>query len=254
MMADSCLPRKKHRPCIAVTVLVILVYYIYQPHESIRTCYGVVTFQGDVADPIPRIIHSFESNESSPVEYAIEAYGRAQRVKVMSNNYTHERWNTSRFYSWMSETHAWYLPIAATLPAHRVRDIAPFFILQSYGGIMFSLSYIPRVDIYPYLSPERVNMLESNAPYTESVSSAVLASRAGHPFWVIVHEKLLDAGSDLKPSFLGDVTARYSSMTYLLPCKNFNRVSEKVPGVKKNTPLVKKCGVEEDPCLYGSLQ
>jgi mannosyltransferase OCH1-like enzyme len=238
----------------AIIVLVI-VYFMYQPHRSIRTCDLVLTFHGDVADPIPRIVHSFESNESSPIEYAIEAYGRSQREKVMFMNYTHERWNTSRFYSWMSATHAWYLPIAATLPTHRVRDIAPLFILQSYGGIMFTPSYVPRVDIYPYLSPERVNMLESNLPYAESVSTAVLASRAGHPFWVIAQEKLLESGSDLKPTFLGDVTARYFSMVYLLPCKNFNRVSEKAAGtVKKNTRIVKKCGIEEDPCLFGSLQ
>jgi hypothetical protein len=148
----------------------------------------------------------------------------------------------------MTLGYSWYLPIMQSLPQDEVAKIFPYFILPKFGGIVFAPNYVPRVDIYPYLAPDRVNMLESHLPHSESVSSGIVASKADHPLWNIVHERLLRGEVDI-----GEVIGKHPSMVYYLPCKNFNRISDRV-GMLRHTSFTQKCGLEEDPCLYGSMQ
>jgi len=243
---------------IALFICMNFVWF-YEPHESIHTCKGIVTFKEDEPNFMPRIIHVFTSNESTPVQYAIQAYGKYQRERVMINhsvNYTFMQWNTSYFYEWMNTNYGWYVPLLSRIDQEHVQDIAPFFILHAHGGIFLAPNYIPRVDLFPYISPDRVTLLETNLPYVEKASSALVASIKGHLFWTIVHEKLLASGVSFNLNiFLSDLVIKYHHMIYLLSCKNFNRISEKTSlKVVRDTKLSTKCGLEEDPCLYGSLQ
>ncbi len=257
---------------------------VYSPHESIPTCIGPITFPDAIDGPIfipqpqgalhnasagmvssltpppappmriPRIIHIMEEDGQSPGELAVSAYASHQREKVMHINYTTMRWNITGFRAWMAERYPWYLHRLDILEPLDKIHVAPYFILDVYGGIALSSRYVPRVDLYPYLAPERVNMLESNMPLWEPVSTALLASAPRHPFWELVHTRLVQKKVVLGSYLIGEMERTYPIMGFVLQCRYFNRIPERsTHWIKKNTALRRKCGVEQDPCLYGSI-
>ncbi len=278
--------RYKWRVMSAIALLVIWALYVavYSPHVPLPTCEGIVVFPdptpvqlaaqgkppvvagGVVTAPptpmtVPRLIHVIEATMPSPVEYATSAYAAQQRDKVMmatssssGPSYVTMRWNLTGVRTWMAETYAWYIPLFDSLNAEQQTQVAPYFLLDAFGGISFSPHYVPRVDLHPYLSPDRVSFLETNAPLWEPVSTAVIASAAHHPLWTIVHTRLLESPHTVGAALLGQMEMQHPSMVYLLPCRYFNRISERTTNwIQKNTRLRKKCGVESDPCLFGAL-
>jgi len=249
--------RVQRRPLTAFLLLVLFIWlliwvFIYSPHESIPTCGNTPVF-GDKRPALPSIVHMYQIDDS-PLAYAVHAYGNEKRSQVMSNSTQVITWNRTMFVEWMEINYAWYLPLFATLTVDEQRRVAPYFILPTFGGLFISTAYIPYVDLFPYLSNDRITLLESYTTYEEPYSDAILASPPGHAFWKILHTRLLD-GAKVRASLLSSVTSTHSEMTYVLPCANFNRIPERImSSVKQHTRWTKKCGVESDPCLYGSVQ
>lgn len=256
--------------------------FVYSPHETLPTCRGLITFpepaltqppaqpEGAVrsvtagsaglakAPPrirIPRIIHVFEKLSQSPGERAVAKYADEERDRVMFFNYTTVKWNVTGLRDWMGSAYAWYVPLLDALTDEQKAQVAPYFILDAFGGIMLSPRYFPHVDLYPYLAPDRVNFLETNMPLWEPVSTSLIASANRHPFWPLIHRRLLEGPAAVGSHLMGEMGGKYPFMSHVLSCMNFNRIHERSTGhIKKHTNLRRKCGLDTDPCLYGSLE
>jgi len=243
------------RPRITCLVFLLLLWILlYRPHVSVDTCGGVPTFTDEPGVPLPTILH-ITHGDDSPQSYAVYAYGKQQRAKVMGNDTVVMDWNTTTLVNWMEREHSWYLPLFSTLPTEDQWAVAPYFILSTYGGIYMSPAYVPLVNVFPYVSKDRVTLLESYFTYKEPFSNAIMASPPAHPFWTILQRRLLESVGNVGDSLLSSVAIDHAEMTYVLPCANFNRIPErKMSSVEQHTRWTKKCGLERDKCLNGYMQ
>jgi mannosyltransferase OCH1-like enzyme len=107
-------------------------------------------------------------------------------------------------------------------------DMARYFILHYYGGIYADMDYecLHRFD--DQLPPDKVSICESPHKKWEKVQNALMASPAGHPFWLLVIEEATHRTKNknvLKstgPILLTDVYLKNKEMVNILNVDMYN--------------------------------
>lgn len=173
-------------PAATVLVLILALFFVGVALRASEEPAYFVSIVQDTTSPIPKIIHQTAMSDESRWP---AIWKRCQESwKRLHPDFRYVMWTDEAMDAFMRAEYPSFYAIYASYDLHIKRvDVVRYFILYHYGGIYADMDYECMHRFYEELPIGKACIAES--PWKlEGYQNALMASPAGHPFWLVVFQ------------------------------------------------------------------